>query len=193
MQKTLRGSKRTILKKVTAVNLFADQATQIQAIMEANGAQEVAPIVRELLDEALGARRRKSIQRAEAEQPQHPQDISQNFETIETLLLRLLAQGETDFRIQSVSLELLQETLAETQAGKIGLWEFLLKPSLRDKGRSVGEIDRLVEAQDNQSKRYAYGLAQELKKQLDAAGSNGVDEEEEDRQGSFVYEAGDVQ
>ena len=67
MQKRLRGSKRAILKKVTAVNLFADQATQIQAIMEATGAQEVAPVVRLLLDEAFGARRRKSVHVEEPE------------------------------------------------------------------------------------------------------------------------------
>ena len=194
MQKTLRGSKRAILKKVTAVNLFADQATQIQAIMEASGTQEVAPVVRQLLDEALGARRRKSVQQVEAEQPSPSQDISQTLETIETLLLRLVGQGETTFRIQSVSLELLQETLAEAHDGRVSLWEFLLKSVLREKGRSDGEIARLAESQDSQSKTFAYGLAEEIKKELASAswGSKGAVELDEDRQRSFEYDDADT-
>jgi hypothetical protein len=198
MPKVLRGSKRAILKKVTAVNLFADQATQIQAIMEAAGAHEVAPIVRQLLDEALGARRRKSVQREDSQavdQPHPSQDLSDSLQIIETLLLRIIGQGETTFRIQSVSLELLQETLAKADAGKVSLWEFLLKQSLKDKGRSEREIGRLENAQDDHSKRYAYELAHELKKELDLArsNSNANDQEEEDRQSSFVYDASDIE
>lgn len=37
-----------------------DQVYQIRAIMEATGAVKDAPVIRELLDEALTARRRKS-------------------------------------------------------------------------------------------------------------------------------------
>lgn len=194
MQKRLRGSKRAILKKVTAVNLFADQATQIQAIMEATGTQEVAPIVRQLLDEALGARRRKSVHSEETEKLPTNQEVT-DLGTIQSLLLKLIGQGETTFRIQSVSLELLQEALAEAHAGKVSLWEFFLSSLLKDKGRSVEEIARLVEAQNSQSKSFAYGLAEEIKKELDAPSldSNEQSEEDEDRQGRFTYDAADVQ
>jgi len=163
--------------------------------MEASGSQKEAPLVRQLVDEALAARRRKSVQRVEAEQPPSTHDVSQTLQTIETLLLRLIGQGETTFRIQSVSLELLQETLAEAHAGKVSLWEFFLTSVLRDKGRSVGEIARLFDAQDSQAKSFAYRLAGEIKKELDSAGSDSNDtaEEDEDRQGSFTYDAADVQ
>ena len=36
--------------------MYMDQVYQIQAIMEATGAVKDAPVIRELLDEALGAR-----------------------------------------------------------------------------------------------------------------------------------------
>jgi hypothetical protein len=51
--------KRALLKKVTSFNLYADQWAQIQAIMEGSRAEKEAPVLRELIDEALGARRRK--------------------------------------------------------------------------------------------------------------------------------------
>ena len=192
-----KSTRRTLVKKITSLNLYVDQEVQIRALMEATGAQKEAPLVRQLVDEALAARRRKSVQRDDSdvvEQPPPPsQDLSETLQAIETLLLKIVGQGETTFRIQSVSLELLQETLAEALAGKVSLWEFLLKPSLKDKGRSEWEIDRLVNAQDDHSKSYAYDLAQALKKELDSARSDLNGTEEEDRQGSFVYDAGDVE
>jgi len=190
-----RSTKRTLVKRITSLNLYVDQEVQIKALMEASGSQKEAPLVRQLVDEALAARRRKSVQRVEAEPPPPTQDFSQTLQTIETLLLRLVGQGETTFRIQSVSLELLQETLAEAHAGKVSLWEFFLTSVLRDKGRSVGEIAKLFDAQNSQAKSFAYGLAEDLKKELDSPGSDSSDSvrEEGDRQGSFGYDAGDVQ
>ena len=167
MQKRLRGSKRAILRKVTAVNLFADQATQIQAIMEATGAQEVAPVVRLLLDEALGARRRRSVHSAEPEPVPPPQQG--DLETIQTLLLKMIRQGESTFQMQSVSLELLQETVVEARGGRMSLLEFVARPTLTDKGKSADEISRLFDAQNEDAKDYAYGLGEEIKKALDAA------------------------
>ena len=40
--------------------MYMDQVYQIRAIMEATGEVKDAPVIRQLLDEALGARRRKS-------------------------------------------------------------------------------------------------------------------------------------
>jgi hypothetical protein len=164
MQKRLRGSKRAIIKKVTAVNLFADQATQIQAIMEATGAQEVAPVVRLLLDEALRARRRKSVHSENDEPPPPTQDVPETLQTIQTLLLRLI---QTNFRIGSLSLELLQETLVEARAGRMDLWESVAIPALRNQGKSAEDIANPFDAQTEEAKDFAYGLAEELKNQLD--------------------------
>jgi hypothetical protein len=193
MQKRLRGSKRAILKKVTAVNLFADQATQIQAIMEATGAQEVAPIVRLLLDEALGARRRKSVQSGESEPPPPTHRDSETLQTIQTLLLRMIGQGERTFQMQSVSLELQQEAIVEARSGKMNVWEFLVAPGLSAKGKSIGEIAELFDGQNEDAKDYAYGLAEEIKKGLDEDNSDSTSntDDDDDRQGSFVYDPSD--
>ena len=190
MQKRLRGSKRAIIKKVTGVNLFADQAIQIQAIMEATGAQEVAPVVRVLLDEALRARRRKSVQPADADEPIPTQDVPESLQTIQTLMLRLIGQGQTNFRIGSLSLELLQETLVEARAGRMGLWESLAVPALREKGTTAEEIANLFEAQTEEAKTFAYGLAEALKNQLDdpETDSENATVDEDDRQGRLVYD-----
>jgi hypothetical protein len=82
-----RRSRRTLVKRITSTNLYVDQATQIQAIMEATATKE-AQLVRQLLDEALAARRRKSVPQEAAEQPSPTQDISETLQTLQTLMLR---------------------------------------------------------------------------------------------------------
>src|SRR5437870_3081702 len=121
MNKRLRGSRRGLTKKVTSINFFVDQATQIQAIMEATGETKEAPLVRLLVDEALAARRRKSVTQEAAEQPAPMPDIFETLETVQTLLLRMVGQGEAIFRLQGVNLELLQEDLVESRAASLRL------------------------------------------------------------------------
>ena len=48
-----RGRKRSLSKKVSSFNMWMDQVYQVRAIMEATGAAKDAPVIRELLDEAL--------------------------------------------------------------------------------------------------------------------------------------------
>jgi len=181
---------------VTALNLFADQATQIQAIMEAAGAQEVAPLVRELLDEALAARRRKSVHREEAEQPPPTQDIPETLQTIQTLLLRTIGQGQRALRIERISLELLQDTLVEARAGRMSLWETLAVPALRERGSSAQQIADLFDAKTEEAKDFAYALAEEIRDQLDAAETHpasATDDDDDDRQERFVYDPPETQ
>jgi hypothetical protein len=65
MTRRLRGS-RGLTKKVTSINFYLDQVTQIQAIMEATGETKEAPLVRLLVDEALAIRRRNWFNREQA-------------------------------------------------------------------------------------------------------------------------------
>jgi hypothetical protein len=150
-----RSTKRTLVKRITSLNLYVDQEVQIKALMEASGSQKEAPLVRQLVDEALSARRRKSVQRTEAEPPPPTQDISQTLQTIQTLLLRMIGQGQTSFRIQSVSLELIQEALVEARAGKMSLWELLLTPAFKETGKSTAEIAELFDGQSSAAKGFA--------------------------------------
>ena len=48
----------------------------------------------------------------------------------------------------------------------MSLLEFVAAPALRDKGKSTDEISRLFDAQNEYAKDYAYGLAEEIKKEL---------------------------
>jgi hypothetical protein len=158
--------------------------------MEASGSQKEAPLVRQLVDEALSARRRKSVQRTEAEPPPPTQDISQTLQIIQTLLFRMISQGQTSFRIQSVSLELIQEALVECRAGKASLWELLLTPAFKVKGKSTAEIAELFDGQVAAAKDFAYGLAEEIKRELDAAELDSINNasDDEDRQGQLSYD-----
>jgi hypothetical protein len=167
MQKASRVGKRTLVKRSSAVNLYTDQAIQIQAIMEAVGSRKEAPIIRELVDEALAARRRKSV-RAEPEPPPSSQDYSETLHTIQTLLLKLIRQDATVLRAQDIGLLLLQEILAEASAGRRFVWNGLEAPALREEGLNASEIKARLIAETNQAKDYAYGLAEEIRKQQEA-------------------------
>jgi len=165
----------------------------MQAIMEATATKE-AQLVRQLIDEALAARRRKSVPQEAAEQPSPAQDISETLQTLQTLMLRMIGQGESTSQMQSVSLELLQEAVVEARSGKMSVWEFLVAPGLSDKGKSTGEIARLFEVKNEDAKDYAYGLAEEIKKELDADDLESTSTtHDEDRQGSFVYDSSETQ
>ena len=109
-------------------------------------------------------------------------------------MLRMIGQGESSFQMQSVSLELQQEAIVEARSGKMNVWEFLVTPGLSDKGKSTGEIARLFDVQNEDAKDYAYGLAEEIKKELDAddLNSTGNTVDDEDRQVSFVYDPSDT-
>ena len=84
-----RGRKRSLSKKVSSFNMYMDQVYQIRAIMEATGEVKDAPVIRELLDEALGARRRKAMGIADWEEPPS-QGKDETLNTIQVLLLKLL-------------------------------------------------------------------------------------------------------
>jgi hypothetical protein len=86
--------KRALLKKVTSFNLYADQWAQIQAIMEGMRAQKEAPVLRELLDEALAARRRK-FGRQEQEEQTATLNLEDVLETIRMLATKLLRESKT--------------------------------------------------------------------------------------------------
>jgi len=190
MKMGTRRSRRTLVKRITSTNVYVDQATQMQAIMEATNTKE-AQLVRVLLDEALAARRRKSVQSAEPEPPPATQDISETLQTLQTLMLRMIGQGESTSQMQSVSLELLQEAVVEARGGRTSLWQFLIAPSLKEKGRSTEEVASLFDVQSEDAKDFAYGLAEEIKKDLDAD-DLGSTTHDEDRQGTFVYDSSDI-
>ena len=154
--------KRALLKKVTSFNLYADQWAQIQAIMEGSRAEKEAPVLRELIDEALGARRRKLVRQDQEETPTANLEV-EALETIRLLMVKLLHQSKSCLRVDGVNLRLLQETLAEARAGRRCVWERLVIPSLREQGYNEEHISSLFEEDTARAKDFAYTLAEEIR------------------------------
>ncbi|HWN07688.1 MAG TPA: hypothetical protein VNO50_00105 [Pyrinomonadaceae bacterium] len=163
----MRKSKRVLFKtKVFGFNPYGDQIPAIKQIMEETAQQSEAPVLRMLIDEALWARRRKAAGIQAPQQAAPAKETEEKLETIQELLLTLIRQGETALRMESVNLELLQETVAEARAGRIELWDALARPAFRERGKSPEEIAALFEAQTAEGQDYAYGLAEEIGNQL---------------------------
>ncbi len=124
------------------------------------------------------------------EQPAPGRESDQKLEIMQTLLLRILEQGHSSFRVQRIGIELLQENLVETRASGMRLWEALTVPSLSERGSSVQQIAELFDTKTDEAKDFAYGLAEEIRDQIDAADSDSAKAtvDDDDRQGRFVYD-----
>lgn len=158
--------KRALLKKVTPFNLYADQWAQIQAIMEGSKAEKEAPVLRELIDEALAARRRKFVRQDQDQQIPTPNVEVEVLERIRLLMVKLLHQSKSCLRVDGVNLGLLQETSAEARAGRKCVWERLVIPSLREQGYHEEHISTLFKEDTASAKDFAYALAEEIREKV---------------------------
>ena len=146
--------------KVYGFSPWVDQVDAINQIMKDTGDKNESALLRKLVDEALDARRKKIRSAPLTEESDH---AGVRLETIESLLIRLVRQGEISLRIEDVCLALLQDVLAEAYATRRLLWESLVLPQLRDAGIDSNELERRFVLQDNQAKNYAYGEAERIK------------------------------
>jgi len=155
-------SKRRVMAKakVYGFSPWVDQVDAINQIMKDTGDKNESALLRKLVDEALDARRKKIRSAPLTEESDH---AGVRLETIESLLIRLVRQGEISLRIEDVCLALLQDVLAEAYATRRLLWESLVLPQLRDAGIDSNELERRFVLQDNQAKNYAYGEAERIK------------------------------
>jgi hypothetical protein len=170
----VQANRRVLAKKVTSFNMYLDQATQIQAIMEATGAEKDAPVLRTLLDEALAARRRRAAGIEEPQQFKPTTAVSETLEVLQTLLLRAVNLGEKSLRIEGLNLGLLQETLAEAHAARRLCWIDFSVPPLREKGISSEAITDRFDGQTEEAKQFAYSVARSLMKGTNADGADGT-------------------
>jgi hypothetical protein len=128
-----RGRQRSLSKKVSSFNMYMDQVYQVRAIMEATGAVKDAPVIRELLDEALAARRRKAAGITDSEKSPG-QEITETLHTLQTLLLKLIKREELIFHRQSIELRLLKEAVIEAHSGREIMFEELVEKPWMAKG-----------------------------------------------------------
>ena len=161
----MRKSKRIIAKaKTYGFHPWADQVDAVnQLVIETKETEST--VLRKLVDEALVARRRQSSD-AELFGAPSNEGVAETLLAVQTLLLKLVRQGDTSLRMQDVTLALLQDTMAEARAGRKASWE-LGVAALRDDGLSPTQIAKRFEAETAEAKDFAYGAAQELKKQQD--------------------------
>ena len=175
MQKTTRTGKRTLLARTSGVNLYADQAVQVQAIMESMGEKRESPVLRILIDEALAARRRKAVNHSVSESSTDLVDLAETLQTIQTLLLKLIRQSDTTLCAQDISLKLIQENLAETRFGRKVVWNRLEVPPLLEAGMLAGEIDERFAVELGEAQDSAYGLAEEISQRSDVQTNDRVE------------------
>jgi hypothetical protein len=121
-------------------------------------------VIRELLDEALSARRRKQAGIYDSEEPPG-QGIAETLHTLQTLLLKLIRREELIFSNQNVGLKLLLETFAEARTGREITWgEFVRKPLL-EKGRTAQELADYFNMRTQSAKEYGVELLEKVKKE----------------------------
>jgi hypothetical protein len=164
-----RGRKRSLSKKVSSFNMWMDQVYQVRAIMEATGAVKDAPVIRELLDEALSARRRKALGITDSEEPPG-QDTAETLHTLQTLLLRLIKREDQVFRRQSLGLKLQRETLIEARAGREVSFEYLVETPWMEKGKSKETMSNFFDMKTRYVKEYVDSVVEKIKRELDAEG-----------------------
>jgi hypothetical protein len=158
-----RGKKRSLSKKVSSFNMYMDQMFQIRAIMEATGAEKDAPVIRELLDEALGARRRKGLGLADWEEPPG-QDDKETFNTIATLLLKLLKHEEKSYMARDVGLLMLREVLIETRASRDLVFEENVRKPWIEKGKTRETMDNFYDMHTRTATEKVEAIIKEIKK-----------------------------
>jgi hypothetical protein len=163
-----RMSKRKVMAKakVYGFSPWVDQVNAIDQIMEDTGERNESAVLRKLVDEALDARRKKSQAALLTEKSEH---AGVRLDMIESLLMRLVRQGDTSLRIQDVCLALLQDVLAEAYATRKLLWESLVLSQLRAEGIDVNELKRRFVVQQDQATDYAYGEAERIKQSQETA------------------------
>ena len=172
MPRNIRTSKRKVLGRTSGVNLYADQAVQVQAIMESIGEKRESPVLRILIDEALAARRRKAVNHGESESAAASIDLAETLQTIQMLLLKLIRQSETTLRAQDITLMLAQEHLAETMSGRKIVWNRLEVPSLLEAGILPDEISERLAVELAEAKNSAYGIAEEISQREEQPNDN---------------------
>jgi len=158
-----RGKKRSLSKKVSSFNMYMDQMYQIRAIMEQTGAEKDAPVIRELLDEALGARRRKAMGIVDWVQPPG-QEQAETLRAISVLLLRLLKHEERNFMVRDLGLLMLREILIEQRACRDVVYDETIRRPWLTKGKTHETMQNYYDMQTREATKHVEELIPEFKK-----------------------------
>ena len=147
--------------------MYMNQVYQVRAIMEATGAVKDAPVIRELLDEALHARRRKQVGIYDSEEPPS-QGIAETLHTLQTLLLELIKREDFVFSRQSIGLWLLKEALIEARSSREIVFEELVEKPWMAKGKSKETMTNFFDLKTRYVGEYVDGVLSKIKRDLDS-------------------------
>ena len=139
---------------------WLDQVDAIDQIVKETGVKE-SIVLRKLIDEALVARRTKGAEQEIGRRRSASQ--IQDVAALQSLLVKVLRQGEVSLRVQDVILSVLQDTLAEARAGRKVSWEHLAA-TLKERGTSGKDLSKRFDRETADAKDFAYGTAKEIKR-----------------------------
>ena len=166
-QSSMKNKTRVISKaKSYGFNPWVDQVDAINQIMKETGERTESVLLRKLVDEALEARRRKRLSAPVTADSDN--EFGERLQAIESLLMRVVGQGDVSFRIQDMCLALLQDVLAEAHATRRLSWERFVMPQLRETGVDEDELERQFMLQVGGARDYAYGVAERIKDSQEA-------------------------
>lgn len=159
-----QGGKRTLSKKVSSFNMYMDQVYQIRAIMESTGATKDAPVIRVLLDEALGTRRRKALGISDSEEPPG-QGTAETLNTLQVLLLKLIKREEVNRLNQHLGLHMLRQTLIEARAGREVYFEDIVERPLLEKGQTRETMSNYFDLKTRHATEYVDEVVKKIKEE----------------------------
>lgn len=139
---------------------WLDQVDAIDQIVKDTGVKE-SIVLRKLIDEALSARHKKVADQEVGHRRTRGQ--SEQIESLQALLVKVLRQGEVSLRVQDVILSILQDNLAETRAGRRAAWEQLAE-ALRQRGVTGKDISIRFDKETADARDFAYSAAKEIKR-----------------------------
>ena len=162
----VRGRKRALSKKVSSFNMYDDQVYQIRAIMESNGEYKDAPVIRQLLDEALRARRLRALGYANDEPP--GQGTAETLSTIQVLLLKLVKHADGLLQNQNVLVMFLVETFIAAQESRNTAFDALVKDPWLEKGKTPETMQNFYDMKTTDTRKKANELLEQFKKKVAA-------------------------
>ncbi len=159
----VRGRRRSLSKKVSSFNMYDDQVYQIRAIMESSGEYKDAPVIRQLLDEALRARRLKALGYADDAPP--GQGAS---ETLHSLLVKVHKHAHGLLQNQNVMIMLMLEILIAAQESRDTAFNVLVKDLWLQKGKTAETVQNYYDMKTRDARAKGNELLERFKKMVAA-------------------------
>jgi hypothetical protein len=162
----VRGRRRSLSKKVSSFNMYDDQVYQIRAIMESSGEYKDAPVIRQLLDEALRARRLKALGYADDAPP--GQSASETLHSLHDLLVKVHKHAHGLLQNQNVTTLLMLEILIAAQESRDTTFNVLVKDPWLQKGKTAETVQNYYDMKTRDARAKGNELLERFKKMVAA-------------------------